>query len=68
MKRDRFISELNKEARRLGEQFRIEKGKGKGSHFKAYFRGKVTIIQSGDLTPLRMRTIRKQLGFPDQER
>ena len=38
---------------------------GKGSHYRVRFGDRITTIQSGELTNLRLKTIRKQLGIDD---
>ncbi|MER8556114.1 hypothetical protein NKH37_28840 [Mesorhizobium sp. M1217] len=63
MKRDAFIRELRALARQMGRDFEVFTDKGKGSHYRIKFGDKITTIQSGELTNLRVRTIRKQLGI-----
>ncbi|WFP62469.1 MULTISPECIES: hypothetical protein [unclassified Mesorhizobium] len=61
MKRDAFIRELRALAKQQGKAFEVFTNKGKGSHYRVKFGDKITTIQSGELTNLRVRTIRKQL-------
>ncbi|MBZ9822320.1 hypothetical protein [Mesorhizobium sp. CA4] len=63
MKREAFIRELRGLARERGVAFEVFTNKGKGSHYRVKFGDKMTTIQSGELTNLRVRTIRKQLGI-----
>jgi hypothetical protein len=61
VKREQFIRELRHEAKRRGLAFRLDKSAGKGSHYRLHVGDHFTTIQSGELTPLMMRTIRRQL-------
>lgn len=63
MKREAFIRELRALAKGQGKTFEVFTDKGKGSHYRVQFGDKMTTIQSGELTNLRVRTIRKQLGI-----
>jgi hypothetical protein len=63
VKRDRFLHVLRSEAKALGLEFRVDRAAGKGSHYRVYAGRKFSTVQSGDLTPLMMRTIRRQLGL-----
>jgi hypothetical protein len=63
MKREQFLRVLRREARDVGFEFRIDKAAGKGSHYRDYLGSRFTTVQSGELTPLMIRTIRKQLGL-----
>jgi hypothetical protein len=68
MKREQFLKLLRREARDAGKQLRIDKVAGKGSHYRVYVGDRFTTVQSGELTPLMMRTIRRQLGLKDRPR
>ncbi|RFB95209.1 hypothetical protein B5K11_09660 [Rhizobium leguminosarum bv. trifolii] len=64
MKREQLIRELRKIARDTGmEAPEIFEDKGKGSHCRVKFNGKLTTIKSGELTPGYVRLIKKQLGI-----
>jgi hypothetical protein len=63
MKRDQFLRLLRREARALNLEFRVDKVTGKGSHYRVYVGSRFSTVQSGELTPLMMRTIRRQLGL-----
>ncbi|GGD09203.1 hypothetical protein [Aureimonas glaciei] len=65
MKREAFLRELRAEARKGGLEFRVIEGRGKGSHYRVHIGERFTTVQSGELTPLMMRRIRKQLGLED---
>lgn len=65
MKRESFLRELRGEARRRGLEFRILESRGKGSHYRVHVGQRFTTVQSGELTPIMMRSIRKQLGLED---
>lgn len=64
MKRDQFLRELRKIAKdRHLSSPEIFEDKGKGSHYRVRFNGKITTIKSGELTPSYVRLIKKQLGL-----
>ena len=63
MKRDALIRDLRRYAR-IGElAFAIDTGSGKGSHYRVRLGEAVTTIQSGELSPLHVQRICKQLGI-----
>lgn len=55
MKREQLLRILRHEARALQVEFRIDKVAGKGSHYRVYFGGRFTTVQSGELTPFLVR-------------
>jgi len=63
MKREALIRELRAIARERGVSFEVITDRGKGSHYRVRLGDRRTTIQSGELTPLKVRTIRKQLGI-----
>lgn len=63
MQRDKFIGELRREAKARGLRFTVDKKLGKGSHYRVRIGDKVSTVKSGDLSPLYMRLVRKQLGL-----
>lgn len=63
MKREQLIRELRKIAKETGQDLEIFEDKGKGSHYRVKFNGKLTTIKSGELTPGYVRLIKKQLGI-----
>lgn len=63
MKREALIRELRALARRSGREFEVFKDKGKGSHYRVRYGDRFTTIQSGDLTNIMVRAIRRQLGI-----
>lgn len=62
MNREAFIRELRSLARKDGKDFEVYENQGKGSHYRVKFGDRITTIQSGELTNLMMRTIKRQLG------
>lgn len=62
MKREALIRELRALARKNGTVFEIFPDKGKGSHYRVRLGDRFTTVQSGELTSLMVRTIKKQLG------
>ncbi len=63
MKREQLLRALRKEAKTKGLTFRIDRAAGKGSHYRVHIGNRFATVQSGELTPLMVRTIRKQLGL-----
>jgi hypothetical protein len=63
MRREQFLRALRQEARALNLEFRVDKAAGKGSHYRVYLGSRFSTVQSGDLTPLMINTIRRQLGL-----
>ncbi|MCZ2158848.1 hypothetical protein NPX99_06135 [Bartonella sp. 220] len=62
MKREALLRELRKEARKRGIHYSEAPDAGKGSHYLVTFGDKTTVIKSGELTPLYVKIIKKQLG------
>jgi hypothetical protein len=62
-KRDRFITELRREAKARGLSFRVETGRGKGGHAMVWVGDKVTTLPSREIDPKTARKIRRQLGL-----
>lgn len=62
MKREQLLRELRKIAKDRQLELVIFEGKGKGSHYRVTLNGKMTTIKSGELTPLYVQLIKKQLG------
>ena len=63
MKRDDLIRELRRIAKEKGLAFEVAENRGKGSHYRVKLGGRRTIIKSGELTPLYVRLVKKQLGI-----
>jgi hypothetical protein len=63
MKREQFLRLLRAEAKRLDLEFELDKSAGKGSHYRVRIGRYISTVQSGELTPLHMRKIRKDLGL-----
>jgi hypothetical protein len=64
MKRDQLFSRLRRWCRKNGRSFRVDKIAGKGSHVKAYVDGTSTIVKDGDLSPVYVDLVLKQLHVP----
>ncbi len=62
MKREALIRELRSLARKQEKDFEVFTDKGKGSHYRARFGDRITTIQSGELSNLKVRTIKQQPG------
>ena len=63
MKRDQLIRDLRKDARKLGGELIVDEARGKGGHYVLRFRGRFSVIQSGEISPKMEKTIRRQLGL-----
>ncbi len=63
MTREALIRELRALARQRNLHFEVFTDRGKGSHYRVRLGDRRTTIQSGELSPLMVRTIRKQLGI-----
>jgi hypothetical protein len=63
MKRDQVIRLLREEAKALGWSLEIDMKSGKGSHYRIEVNGRKSIIKSGELSPLYIEIIRRQLGL-----
>jgi antitoxin HicB len=63
VKREDLIRELRRIAREGGLAFEVTENRGKGSHYRVKFGDRRTIIKSGELTPLYVRLVKKQLGI-----
>jgi hypothetical protein len=62
-KRDRFIADLRKEAKRRGLSFKEEKWRGKGSHSMVFVGDKVTTVPDREIDPKTASKIKKALGL-----
>jgi hypothetical protein len=63
MKREALIRELRAIARKQGRIFEVFTDRGKGSHYRVRLGDRITTIQSGELSELRVKTIKRQLGL-----
>lgn len=59
MKREALIRELRALARKEGKSFEVFTDRGKGSHYRVRFGDRITTIQSGELSELKVRTIKR---------
>ena len=62
-KRDRFIAELRREARKRGLSFKVETWRGKGGHAMVWVGDKLTTLPAREIDPKTARKIRKALGL-----
>ncbi|MCW4114025.1 hypothetical protein NPA31_003475 [Aurantimonas sp. MSK8Z-1] len=62
MKREALLRELRKIARERGLALTVIADRGKGGHIRVNLGERMSTIQSGELTPLHVRTILRQLG------
>lgn len=63
MKREQFMKELRKIAKQRKLELVVYEDKGKGSHYRVTLNGRITTIKSGELTPLYVQIVKKQLGI-----
>lgn len=62
MTREALLRELRAYARARKLNFDVDTRLGKGSHYRVTLGERRTIIQSGELGPLHVRMIKRQLG------
>ena len=63
MKREQLLRLLRAEARTRGMEFHLDKTAGKGSQYGVRIGNRLSTVQSGGLSPLHVRKIRKDLGL-----
>lgn len=61
MKREALIRAIRRYARKRGLTFEIDAGGGKGSHYRIRLGARVTTVQSGELSPLHVERICRQI-------
>ena len=67
MKRERLLSEIRRWCRKNDVAFRMSAVGGKGSHMRVYVGSdRVTTVKSGDLSPIYVGLVLKQLGIPEK--
>jgi hypothetical protein len=64
VKRDRLLSALRRWCRRNDRRFGIDTVAGKGSHVRVRVDGASTIVKDGELSPIYVEIVLKQLGLP----
>ncbi len=64
VKREQLFSALRRWCRKNNRTFRVDTVAGKGSHVKVYVDTASTIVKSGDLTPVYVGLVLKQLELP----
>lgn len=62
MKRDALVRALRRYAAKKNLPFELDTAGGKGSHYRLRLGDAVTTVQSGELSPLLVNRICKQLG------
>ena len=62
MKREALVRALRRYAAKRNLPFDLDKAGGKGKHYRVRLGDAVTTMQSGELTPLLVDRICKQLG------
>ena len=67
MKREQLLSALRRWCRKNGRSFEVDVVGGKGSHIKVYIDRVGTIVKDGELSPLYVQLVLKQLGLPKDE-
>lgn len=63
MQREQFLRRLRRFARKRSLAFEVDKTLGKGSHYRVLLAGRLTTVQSGELSPGHVRRICEQLGI-----
>jgi hypothetical protein len=64
VKRERLLSAIRRWCRANGHVLRIDRVAGKGSHIKVYVDHVGTIVKEGELSPVYVGLVLKQLGIP----
>lgn len=67
VRREQLIRRLRRLARKTGAEFTVEPGRGKGSHYRATWNGRRTTVQSGELGPMQIDRICRQIGVDPEE-
>lgn len=63
LKREQLLRQLGKDARAAGSELTVNMARGKGGHCVVWFKGRFSVVKSGEITPLMEKVIRKQLGL-----
>lgn len=64
MKRAQFFTRLRRWCRENGRSFRIDTVAGKGSHVRLHVGSVSTIVKDGELSPVYVQLVMKQLDLP----
>jgi hypothetical protein len=64
VKREQLFSALRRWCRKNDRSFRVDTVAGKGSHVKVYAGAASTIVKSGELSPVYVGLVLRQLGLP----
>ncbi len=65
MTRGQFLRRLRKYCRKLGLSISVEESRGKGSHLTVEVEDRRTIVKGGELSPIYIKLVLRQLGLPD---
>lgn len=62
-----FLRRARRYARRNRQEFRFDKGAGKGSHGKLYIGGGRTVVKHGEISKGMLRSMLRQLGIEHED-
>ncbi len=65
MTREQFLRRLRRYCRKHGLALSVEKSRGKGSHVTVEVVDHRTIVKDGDLSPVYIKLVVRQLRLPD---
>ncbi len=65
MTRGQFLRRLRKYCRKFGLSISVEESRGKGSHVTVEVENRRTIVKGGELSPIYMKLVLRQLDLPD---
>ena len=63
MNRDQFLRSIRRQSKEMGLEFYIDRHLGKGSHYRVTVGERTTTVKSGELSPVYVALVRKQLGL-----
>ena len=65
MTRGQFLRRLRKYCRKFGLTISVEESRGKGSHVTVEVENRRTIVKGGELSPIYIKLVLRQLDIPD---
>ena len=65
MTRGQFLRRLRKYCRKSGLTISVEESRGKGSHVTVEVENRRTIVKGGELSPIYIKLVLRQLDIPD---
>ncbi len=65
MTRGQFLRRLRKYCRKFGLTISVEESRGKGSHVTVEVENRRTIVKGGELSPIYIKLVLRQLDLPD---